>query len=110
MRIRTVIVIWQISIMGAFGSGPAAGVTHLSCANRNGQTFCTYNEPISDPGWPYYQYKLYESTSGPITDLSTATLVESQLLPNGGYLDGTSQFTQANRIFTTAPMSTTVNL
>lgn len=109
MLSRTVIVV-LVSWLSAFALDTASSVTHLSCTFRNGQSFCTYHEPIADPNWPYYQYKLYESTAGPITTLSTATLVESQLLPNGGYLDGTSQFAPASRLASSALMAMTPDL
>jgi hypothetical protein len=88
----------------------APGVTGLLCSNQNGQTFCTYSEPSTDPNWTSYRYNLYESTAGPITDLGAATLVESGLLSNGGYLNNTAAYTQANRTRSSAIMATTTDL
>ncbi len=88
----------------------APSVTNLSCSNQNGQTFCTYTEPSTDPYWTSYRFNLCESTTGPIADVSTASLVESGLLDNGGYLDNTVAYTQKERTSPTALMSTTTNL
>src|ERR1700693_496515 len=74
----------------------APNVTGLSCLNHDGQTFCTYVEPLYDPSWATYRYKLYESTS-PVTALNPGTLVESGLFDNGGQLDGTAAYNQTTR-------------
>jgi hypothetical protein len=88
----------------------APPVTNLNCVYGSGQTFCTYMEPSADLNWSSYRYDLYESTTGPITTTAAASLVESGLLDNGGYLNSTAAYTQANRTLGTAFMSTTTPL
>jgi len=107
-RLKLLIPLLLSTFMPAF-SQSAPAVTNLSCTNKNGQTFCTYTEPSSDPNWTSYRFQLY-GASTPIASVAGMVPLETNILDNGGYLDSTAAYTQVNRTAPGARMSTITTL
>ncbi len=89
----------------AASSQTAPTVTNIQAAQHDGQTFITWTDAASGQNGANYRYDLYRSTSGPITDLSSATLVQQGIYNNSGQLIGPKPFNQATRQNTSLLMS-----
>src|SRR5579863_10219497 len=83
----------------------APPVTGIQAIQQNGQTFISWNDAALGATGANYRYDLYRSTSGPITNLSSATLVEAGIYNNSGQLIGPKPYNQATRQNTANPMS-----
>lgn len=83
----------------------APAVTTVHAIQHDGQTFITWTDAAPGAAGANYRYDLYRSTSGPITDLSRATLVQQGIYNNSGQLIGPKPFSQATRQNTTFRMS-----
>ena len=83
----------------------APPVTGIQAIQHDGQTFITWNDAASGPTGANYRYNLYRSTNGPITNLSSATLVQQNIYNNSGQLIGPKPYNQDTRQDTDNPMS-----
>jgi hypothetical protein len=83
----------------------APPVTGIQAIQHDGQTFITWNDAASGSTGADYRYKLYRSTNGPITNLSSATLVQQGIYNNSGQLIGPKPYKQSTRQNTANPMS-----
>jgi hypothetical protein len=83
----------------------APPVTAIQAIQNNGQTFITWNDAATGALGSNYRYNLYRSTSGPITNLNSAKLVQAGIYNNSGQLIGPKPFNQATRQDTVYPMS-----
>jgi len=88
----------------------APPVTGIQAIQQNGQTFITWNDATSGAMGAHYRYDLYRSTSGPITSLSSATLVQSGIYNNSAQLIGPKPYNQTTRQNTANSMSTLQNV
>ena len=103
------IVLWAAVLLGmcdaAAGSQTAPPVTNIQAIQHDGQTFITWADAATGSAGANYRYDLYRSTSGPISDLNTATLVQQGIYNNSGQLIGPKPFSQATRQNTALLMS-----
>lgn len=90
--------------VGAFAQS-APPVTGIQTTQHDGQTFITWNDAATGSTGANYRYNLYRSTTGPITDLSSATLVQQGIYNNSGQLIGPKPYNQATRQNVANPMS-----
>jgi hypothetical protein len=75
----------------------APAVSDIRAIQHDGQTFITWKDAATGQDGVKYRYDLYRSTSGPITDLSKAKLVQKGIYNNSGQLIGPKPFNQATR-------------
>jgi hypothetical protein len=90
-RKTTAVLVGSLLIMRsvALASGQnAPPVTNIQAIQHDGQTFITWTDAATGSAGANYRYDLYRSTSGQITDLSTATLVQQGIYNNSGQLIG----------------------
>jgi hypothetical protein len=87
----------------------APPVTGIEAIQQNGQTFITWNDATSGAAGATYRYDVYRSTSGPITSVSSATLVQLGVYNNSAQLIGPKPYNQTTRQTTTNPQSTLQN-
>jgi len=93
---------WRTASLGAcltlWGFAETAPtVTNIHAIHHDGQTFITWTDAAGGSAGEIYRYDLYRSTSGPITSLASATLVERAIYNNSGQLIGPKPFSQATR-------------
>src|SRR5579871_4893376 len=93
------------ALKAAVSAQTAPPVTNLRAIQHDGQTFITWTDAASGSGGAIYRYDVYRSTTGPITNLNSATLVQQGIYNNSGQLIGPKPFNQSTRQDTTLPMS-----
>jgi len=82
----------------------APTVTNIRAIQHDGQTFVTWTDAAPGSSGKIYRYDLYRSTSGPIKDLTHATLVQKGLFNNSAQLIGPKPFSQVTRLNDAFPM------
>jgi hypothetical protein len=102
MRFISLVVL--LADIGALAQ-TAPPVTNIQAIQHNGQTFITWNDAATGSTGSNYRYNLYRSTSGPITSLNSATLVQQWIYNNSGQLIGPKPFNQNTRQNFLNPMS-----
>lgn len=85
---------------------PVAGIQAIQ---HDGQTFITWADAGTGATGANYRYNLYRSTSGPITNLSSATIVQQGIYNNSGQLIGPKPYNQGTRQTVSNPMVKTQN-
>lgn len=101
MRLLVLLCSFLIPISTFAASAP--NVTNISATHRNGQTFITWDDPLTGASGSVLRYKVYRSTSQ-ITDTSTATLIADGVLNNNGQLN-TGAYNQTVRTSTSQAMA-----
>jgi hypothetical protein len=104
MRLRKIILTLLCADVAARAQ-TAPAVTAIQAIQHEGQTFITWNDAATGTTGSNYRYDLYRSTSGPITTLGSATLVETVIYNNSAQLIGPKPYNQSIRQNTLYPMS-----
>lgn len=99
----------MLLVAGSVAAQTAPPVTGIQAIQQNGQTFITWSDVASGATGANYRYDIYRSTSGPITSLSSAALVQFGLYNNSAQLIGPKPYNQTTRQTTTNPQSTLQN-
>jgi len=102
MRLTALLLLLAKVVVVAQSTPPVTGIQVIQ---HDGQTFITWNDAASGSTGANYRYNLYRSTNGPITNLSSATLVQQGIYNNSGQLIGPKPYKQATRQDTNNPMS-----
>lgn len=93
---KTMCAILLLANMVAFAQ-TAPPVTGIQAIQHNGQTFVTWSDAATGQSGATYRYDLYRSTSGPITNLASAALVQKGIYNNSGQLLGPKPYNQGVR-------------
>jgi hypothetical protein len=99
----------MLLVVGATAAQTAPPVTGIQAIQQDGQTFITWNDAGLGATGSNYRYDIYRSTSGPITSLTSATLVQYGVYNNSAQLIGPKPYNQTTRQTTTNPQSTLQN-
>jgi len=97
------LLLLSVSVVAFAQSAPP--VTGIQTLQHDGQTFITWNDAATASTGANYRYNLYRSTTGPITNLSSAILVQQGIYNNSGQLIGPKPYNQATRQNVANPMS-----
>jgi len=97
------LLLLSVSVVAFAQSAPP--VTGIQTLQHDGQTFITWNDAATASTGANYRYNLYRSTTGPITNLSSAMLVQQGIYNNSGQLIGPKPYNQATRQNVANPMS-----
>lgn len=100
-QISLVLLLLDVSVLAQ----TASSVTGIQAIQHDGQTFITWNDVAPGATGANYRYDLYRCTSGPITNLSSATLVQTGIYNNSGQLAGPKPYNQGTRQNASNPMS-----
>ncbi len=106
---KHIIVLLCIYLVASASAQTAPPVTNIHAVQHDGQTFVTWTDAAAGADGEHYRYDLYRSTSGQITDLSRAALVQTGIYNNSGQLIGPKPFSQATRQNAALPMSKVQN-
>jgi hypothetical protein len=93
--------------LAAQALGQAPSVTNIAATQHDGQTFITWTDAATGATGANYRYNVYRSTTCPITNLDSATLVQRAVYNNSGQLIGPKPFNQNTRQSTNTNNSAT---
>jgi hypothetical protein len=105
LRLIQITVTLALCLTASDATQFAPPVTNIHAIQHHGQTFITWTDAASGAAGENYRYDLYRSTTGPITDLSGARLVQEGIYNHSAQLIGPKPFSQAIRQDATLPMS-----
>ena len=102
-------VIFSSGLISSPLARTAPTVSNIRAIQHDGQTFITWTDAAPGSTGKIYRYDLYRSTSGPIRDLTHATVVQRGIFNNSAQLIGPKPFSQTTRQNDTLPMARTEN-